>query len=192
MNCLGMFFRNVQIFSSFYCMRIFGLYLLMFYFAFSCSNAVFSIFRTNVNFNNAHTKLYILFSPIIDAAHKMHLSSTYFLVLAYTHIIKEVCVCWNRFHIHTFCDAMTLSTQNATGKIFYSFLVTRHACSLPLYLITNLFCEPCCYNFLNATKIVIESSRWNKRFCNSNIYIHYSKYITVTKMVRIKNKIGQI
>ena len=116
------------------------------------------------------------------------------LILSFLHIriLLKRCVCWNRFHIHTFCDAMTLSTQNATGKIFDSFLVTRHACSLPLYLITNLFCEPCCYNFLNATKIVIESSRWNKRFCNSNIYIHYSKYITVTKMVRIKNKIGKI
>ena len=89
-------FRNVlqecTDFSSLYCMRIFGLYLLMLYLEFFWSNAVFFIFRTNVNFNNAHTKLYILFSPIIDAAHKMHLSSTYFLVLAYTHYIKEVCV----------------------------------------------------------------------------------------------------
>ena len=79
-------------FSSIYCMRIFVLYLLMLYLEFFCSQAVFFIFRTNVNFNNAHTKLYILFSPIIDAAHKMHLSSTYFLILAYTHCIKEVCV----------------------------------------------------------------------------------------------------
>ena len=89
-------FRNVlqecTDFSSLYCVRIFGLYLLMLYLEFFWSNAVFFIFRTNVNFNNAHTKLYILFSPIIDAAHKMHLSSTYFLVLAYTHVIKEVCV----------------------------------------------------------------------------------------------------
>ena len=89
-------FRNVlqecTDFSSLYCMRIFGLYLLMLYLEFLCSKAVFTIFRTNVNFNNAHTKLYILFSPIIDAAHKMHLSSTYFLILAYTHCIKEVCV----------------------------------------------------------------------------------------------------
>ena len=89
-------FRNVlqecTDFSSLYCMRIFGLYLLMLYLEFFWSNAVFFIFRTNVNFNNAHTKLYILFSPIIDAAHKMHLSSTYFLVLAYTQCIKEVCV----------------------------------------------------------------------------------------------------
>ena len=89
-------FRNVlqecTDFSSLYCMRIFGLYLLVLYLEFFCSNAVFFIFRTNVNFNNAHTKLYILFSPIIDAAHKMHLSSTYFLILAYTHCIKEVCV----------------------------------------------------------------------------------------------------
>ena len=79
-------------FFSLYCVRIFGLYLLMLYLEFLCSKAVFTIFRTNVNFNNAHTKLYILFSPIIDAAHKMHLSSTYFLVLAYTQYIKEVCV----------------------------------------------------------------------------------------------------
>ena len=89
-------FRNVlqecTDFSSLYCIRIFGLYLLMLYLEFFCSKTAFFFFRTNVNFNNAHTKLYILFSPIIDAAHKMHLSSTYFLVLAYTHYIKEVCV----------------------------------------------------------------------------------------------------
>ena len=83
-----MFFRNVQIFLVFI---VWG-YLVYIYWCCTSSFSVFFIFRTNVNFNNAHTKLYILFSPIIDAAHKMHLSSTYFLVLAYTQCIKEVCV----------------------------------------------------------------------------------------------------
>ena len=186
-------FRNVlqecTDFSSLHCMRIFGLYLLMLYFEFFCTKAVF-FFPGQMSILTMLIQNFIYSFPPLLMLHIKCIWAPLIFSFLHIRIILKRCVLKSvpRSYILWRDDALK---PNCYWKIFYSFLFTLHACSLPLYLITNLFCEPCCYNFLNATKIVIESSHWNKRCCNSNIYSLQQIY-HCNKNGTHKEKFGQI
>ena len=127
---LRMFFRNVR-FRVFIILR-YLVYTIIFiaetHFPFSGQMSIWTMLIQN---------LYTTIFPWYDT-NAFHL----FFLLFCIHIVS----CWNKLH-HNFVTATLRNKVNAMPRSSTLFFSRFHC------LITNLFCEPCCYNFLSATKM---------------------------------------